>query len=127
MKKGFTLIELLAIILLISIILGISAPQIFKIVNLYNKESSEAAEDILVTAAKEYVEVYNRSILFDVKNLNDCKMISTDDIRDLGLIKQSHLDLIYENQSFYVKITLLQDNIIKYEVSENLDITCGEV
>jgi len=127
MKKGFTLIELLAIILIIAIILGISAPQIYKIVGFYNDESAVAARDILLASAKEYVEIYNRNILSDVVTVGECKMVSTDDIRDLGLIKQSILDMIYEDNSFYVKITLLSNNKLEYEISEEFDSNCEEV
>ena len=127
MKKGFTLIELLAIILIIAIILGISAPQIYKIVGFYNDESAVAARDILLASAKEYVEIYNRNILSDVVTVDECKMVSTDDIRDLGLIKQSILDMIYEDNSFYVKITLLSNNKLEYEISEEFDSNCEEV
>lgn len=69
-NKGFTLVELLAVIILLSIILGIG---VFSGSDVFNK-ASKKSEDVFVESLKDMIDIYvskNGYTLF--KTSNECR------------------------------------------------------
>lgn len=60
-EKGFTLVELLAVILVIALIAGFAIPQVLTQFTNYSDQLSEKQEEMIVEAARAYVELNNNT------------------------------------------------------------------
>ena len=89
-KKGFTLVELLAVLVLISLLMGLAIPGINRISNNMKKKSYNQKIKLIESAAELWGQDNKTRLQADTdcpSEISKCKKIKIDD-----LIKENYLD-----------------------------------
>lgn len=104
MKRGFTLIEILAVIVILTLIMGISIPAIVNSVNNKRDEVSDVSKQIIYSAADIYISETGESSCIKLEQLVDSgKLVSP--LKDLETGKEIPLN-------YYVKIVNGEHSIV---------------
>lgn len=119
-NKGFTLVEVLATFVLMGIILGIAFPAIDNLYRENKTQKYETYETALKTAAKLYVDQYDRDLW--QQDTPGCVRINYSDIKCEGLIKdfdkktsETENNEIVDANSTYV-YAIKNNGTVKYEI-----------
>ena len=120
-NKGFTMVEVLATFVLMGIILGIAFPAIDSLYQDSSKQTYETYEMALKTAAKLYVDQYDRDLWTystdsSVEN-ETCVKLEFKDIRCEGLIKDfegKNKNYVVDENNTYV-YAIKKGNKVRYE------------
>ena len=95
-KKGFTLVELLAVIVVLGLVTTLAAYSIF---NVWGKSKQgllddkiESIENAAVTYYSENRQLLTESCSVGDKSYNTCKVITVQDLLDLGILETDEKD-----------------------------------
>lgn len=111
LNKGFTLVEVLGVIIILSFLAFLISEVIINNVEDTNKRLETLATDIIISSAREYVElnpnefpkVTNSSYYIEYKQLEDKKLISDNmlpDIEKKDELKQKYIKVEYNGNNY---------------------------
>ena len=84
-RKGFTMIELLATITILAILMIVTIPSVFFLINKSKEESRKSSRDTLTMATKSYTEA-NKDKL--PKSIGDSRIIKANELKDSNYLKE---------------------------------------
>lgn len=91
-KKGFTLVEILAVITILSLLMVFVVPNFVKLVNDNKKTVSDIQKEMIINAAKLYVEdcnnIHNTDISCNFTSSGKETKINLDDLVNNGYIEK---------------------------------------
>ena len=120
-KKGFTLVELLAVILLITLILGLAMTAIISKSKELNKLTDEKVQEIIISSAKSYVN--SNEILKKQLNTTSYLVVEYTDLEKYDYLKDELKTLETNNSINYsqYRICVTKDSSYNYnyEVTNN--------
>ena len=73
-NKGFTLVELLAVLIILTVIMGVAIPSISSSLERTKDKQNKAKEEMLLSYAEEYVTDHKNAVYDTLKNKNSCKI-----------------------------------------------------
>ena len=73
-NKGFTLVELLAVLIILTVIMGVAIPSISSSLERTKDKQNKAKEEMLLSYAEEYVTDHKNAVYDTLKNINSCKI-----------------------------------------------------
>ncbi len=88
-RKGFTMIELLATITILAILMIVTIPSVFFLINKSKEESRKSSRDTLTMATKSYTEA-NKDKL--PKSIGDSRIIKANELKDSNYLKEEIKD-----------------------------------
>ena len=103
---GFTLIELMAVIIIISLIIGLTFPNIINRIKTTKDSNNKMIEDIIISSVKKYVNDNARTIGIDENCISIKTLIDHDYLKE-GIIANSDIadtkviQLTYEDDFHY--------------------------
>ena len=110
-RKGFTMIELLATITILAILMIVTIPSVFFLINKSKEESRKSSRDTLTMATKSYTEA-NKDKL--PKSIGDSRIIKANELKDSNYLKEEIKEL---NRKIEEVTNISEDIIIR--VNEN--------
>lgn len=105
-EKGFTLVELIAVVVLITVVLGIAGYSVFGIINNSKKKSEGLFVQEIDKAISEYIGLYGGSLVKGTTKytFNSCRFSSCPAIEELeteGIDKDDYYEVVDAYEVFY--------------------------
>ncbi len=108
-RKGFTLIEALAVIIILSMLMVITVPNVNKLINRQKDDALKNTEKSIISAAKIFFSDYKYEVTFsgtcsdDNTTLNITR-VETDNNSEITLTENSKLPIKVLKEKKYLKV-----------------------